>query len=116
MRKVEFAAIALIVTLTFVAQVHRAQAMTPAAPAQLGIAANAADAAQPVAWRCGWHGCVPGWHRYYRSYPYPYPFPYFVLPRIWIQPWPAPGPWYGPGWGWRHPYWGWRYRHWRRRW
>jgi hypothetical protein len=110
MRRILFAALAAAALLALAAPVNRAQAMTPAAPSQL---ANDATA-QKAAWRCGWHGCVPGWHLYYRSYPYA--FPYVVIPRIpiWVRPWPGPwiqpwpGPWIGPGWGWH------RYHHWRR--
>jgi hypothetical protein len=99
-----FRFLALVVAATFAlaAPIDRAGAMTPATPAQLGFARVAAE---PAAWGCGWHGCVPGWHHYYRSYPLPYrysypipyayPAPYFVVP--------PPPVWVGPG-----------YPHWRR--
>jgi hypothetical protein len=111
MRKALLAAFAAAAILAMAAPVNRARAMTLAAPSQLGLATADAGLVQQAAWRCGWRGCVPGWHRYYWSYPYPYPFPYFVIPRIpiWIRP-PWPGPWFRPAWGWRY-----RYHHWRHR-
>jgi hypothetical protein len=111
MRMFLIAAVAATALFAATAPVNHAQAMTPAAPSQLGVA-NAGVSFEKTAWGCGWHGCVPGWHRYYRGYPYPYPYPYryFVVPRvpIWIGPGPWLRPWYGPRWGWRYRHW----RHW----
>jgi len=112
MRKLLLAALAAAAIFATATPIDRAQAMTPAAPSQLGNAAGL----EKAAWRCGWNGCVPRWHRYYRNYPYRYPYPYrfYVRPPLpvwgpgpWMRPWP--GPWYGPrwGWGWRRPYWRW---------
>ncbi len=115
MRGILLAGLAIAAIFAAAAPINHAQAMTPAAPAQLG-AAHTTEGLEKTAWGCGWHGCMPGWHRYYRSYPTPYPYPYryFVVPRlpIWIGPGPLlrpwRGPWYGPRWGWGHRYW----RHW----
>jgi hypothetical protein len=120
MRKFPLAVLLVAAIFALTAPVDRAKAMTAAAPAQLGLSANGVGA-EKVVWRRGWHGWVPGWHRYYRSYPLPYryyypyryayPYPYFVVPRppVWIRPYP------GPWWGGPRPWWGWpRYHYWRR--
>ena len=76
MRRILLAGLAIAAIFAAAPPINRAQAMTPAAPSQLGVA-NTTVGFEKTAWGCGWHGCVPGWHRYYRSYPISISVPVF---------------------------------------
>jgi hypothetical protein len=93
MRKMLFAALAALAIIATAAPVERAQAMTLAAPSQLGLTDDA-GLVQKTAWHCGYWGCRHYWG------------PRFFIPHIWIGPWPHR---HWGSWGW-HRYHNWH--HW----
>jgi hypothetical protein len=98
MRKIFTAVLVAAAAMAFHMSRDRAEAMTPATPSQLGLAATGATPVQKVYWHRGWHA------HYWR--------PRDHWGRRWYWGWPIP--WfhvYIPRW---HGWWGWHhhYHHW----
>jgi hypothetical protein len=94
MRKIYIAVLVAAAVVSLFVWGNRAEAMTLAAPSQLGLAASDTTLVQKARWHRGWHA-----HDWGRRYYWGWPIPWF---HIRLPHW--------RGWGWHHHYHHWH--HW----